>query len=732
MTGQALPDPDRDVVTAQLFRYAQDMEELMRQHNRLQRQHQMLLQSLGKEVNGADLLPRLLMQASPMYWVTDAQGLVRHASSRLRWQFAQQLGTLVGCDIAQHVRVSPDLPVQALLERVAEQVYVANAVHCRVEMSVPTLSQPGMQWDALLMSMQVDGRVDVYWFLSPAVPGEDSLLQAQSAFSHAVDSEHGMLVANPFGTMTSASSGFCRMSGYAEAELVGNNPRMLSSGRHDAEFYQTLWLELLDMGRWSGTIFNRRKDGQIYLQWQTITMVEGMDGQVISYIAAVADLSHNETSSKRLEALAYTDPLTGLPNRRRMVEHLERFFAQASPESDSLALLFIDLNRFKPINDELGHDVGDLVLQQVATRMRNAMPAAHLLARVGGDEFVVVLAGIAQAEQAEVLATQLQQALKAPMFIKERKLSVGASIGCARYPRDAEDMAKLLQCADVAMYSAKRFGIPFCEYDASMGGKDKPNLERDLWLALERNEISLVYQPQMRSDIAGTVRGCEALMRWQRPGHGLVMPGGFIDVAEETGCIVQMGRWLADTAVSQAVRWLQAGRACQVAINVSALEFAQPDFVQQVANVLQRSGLPAHLLELELTESILIRDVNEAQAKLKALQALGVHLALDDFGTGYSSLTYLKRFVVHRIKIDQSFVRSLPDNTTDQAIVDAIVRMGHALSMDVVAEGVEHAPQLEWLKTIGCDQFQGFLFSRAVPADDMARLLGLGTPDQPT
>lgn len=215
-------------------------------------------------------------------------------------------------------------------------------------------------------------------------------------------------------------------------------------------------------------------------------------------------------------------------------------------------------------------------------------------------------------------------------------------------------------------------------------------------------------------------------MRWQRPGQGLVLPGAFIGVAEETGCIVQMGRWLADTAATQAVQWQQAGRPCQVAINVSALEFAQPDFVQQVANVLARTGLPPHLLELELTESILIRDVNEAQAKLHALHALGVHLALDDFGTGYSSLTYLKRFVVHRIKIDQSFVRSLPDNATDQAIVEAIVRMGHALNMRVVAEGVEHAPQRDWLQSIGCDEFQGFLYSRAVEAAAMGSLLGLG------
>jgi EAL domain-containing protein (putative c-di-GMP-specific phosphodiesterase class I) len=253
---------------------------------------------------------------------------------------------------------------------------------------------------------------------------------------------------------------------------------------------------------------------------------------------------------------------------------------------------------------------------------------------------------------------------------------------------------------------------------------ERVQLDHAIRQGLIRNEFVLHYQPRIDLN-TGAIIGCEALMRWQRPDHGLVLPGAFIGVAEETGCIVQMGRWLAETAVQQAKLWHEAGRPCQVAINVSALEFAQPDFVQQVDQVLRRSGLPPHLLELELTESILIRDVNEAQAKLHALHALGVHLALDDFGTGYSSLTYLKRFVVHRIKIDQSFVRSLPDNATDQAIVEAIVRMGHALNMRVVAEGVEHAPQRDWLQSIGCDEFQGFLFARAMEPGEMDRMLGL-------
>ena len=453
-------------------------------------------------------------------------------------------------------------------------------------------------------------------------------------------------------------------------------------------------------------------------------MVEGMDGQVISYIAAVADLSHNETSSKRLEALAYTDPLTGLPNRRRMVEHLERFFAQASPESDSLALLFIDLNRFKPINDELGHDVGDLVLQQVATRMRNALPAAHLLARVGGDEFVVVLAGIAQAEQAEVLATQLQQALKAPMFIKERKLSVGASIGCARYPRDAEDMAKLLQCADVAMYSAKRFGIPFCEYDASMGGKDKPNLERDLWLALERNEISLVYQPQMRSDIAGTVRGCEALMRWQHPIAGEVDPILFISLAERSGAIVALGNWAVEQVCAQMRVWREQGMPeFTLSLNVSLRQLRDPDFVACVRRALDTQGVAAHLLEMELSESQALTFVPSDTAHIQVLRELGVRISIDDYGITFSSLSRLNFMSISSFKINPQCVQDLAHSADARAISNCMIAIGKAMNIEVIALGVETEAQAQVLAGQGCHVIQGFYASHPVSAEGLFQLI---------
>ncbi len=720
MNPSVAPVPDAEVLTAQLFRYAQDMEELMRQHNRLQLQHQMILQSLGKEANGPDLLPRLLMQASPMYWVTDAQGQIRHSSSQLRWQYLQQDSSLIGRNAAQLIRVLHSASLASLLKRVTEQTYPASALQFRLEMvgSVPSLR--GTVWDALLMQKPEDDTADIYWFLSPAVISQGSMLQAQSAYAHAVDSEYGVMVANPFGSISSASPGYCLMTGYAESELMGRNPRMLSSGRHETEFYQSLWLELLDTGHWSGTIFNRRKSGQIYLQWQTITMVESIDDKVVSYICATADLSTSEKSSKELQELAYSDALTGLPNRRKMMEHLEQFFAHSAPDADALTLLFIDLNRFKPINDDLGHQVGDMVLQHVASALRDALPPANLLARVGGDEFVAVLNGIAQAEQVEVIATQLQQALKQPMVIMGRKLSVGASIGCATYPRDAEDMVSLLQRADAAMYSAKRFGIPLCHYDANMGAADKPNLERDLWLALERQEISLVYQPQVRSHTQPSLRGCEALMRWQHAKVGEVEPHVFIEMAERSGFIVALGNWALEHVCEQMRAWREQGMPeLTLSLNVSLRQLRDPDFAACVRRALETHGVAPHLLEMELSETQAISFVESDTSHIQVLRDMGVRISIDDYGISFSSLSRLNFLSISSFKINPRCVQDLAHSADARAISNCMIAIGRAMGIEVIALGVETEAQAHILAEQGCHVIQGFYASHPVSADSL-------------
>ena len=485
--------------------------------------------------------------------------------------------------------------------------------------------------------------------------------------------------------------------------------------------------ESLDLrGAWEGelTLARSGRDGVVLLvSW---VVLRNETGQVQHTVLFAKDLSERMEAQRRIEQLAYTDPLTGLPNRLMLGERVGHAISHAPRSGKGFAVMFLDLDRFKSINDSLGHLFGDQVLQEVSNRLGRCLRSSDTLCRLGGDEFVIHLHDAGR-DAAEGTAQRIIASIGQPVQVGELQFSLSCSIGIALYPQDGQNLDELVRSADTAMYQVKERGRGhhrFYQADMNADLLERVQLDHAIRQGLARAEFVLHYQP--RVDVrSGAIVGCEALMRWERPGHGLVLPGEFIAVAEETGCIVQMGRWLAETATEQAAQWLSAGRECQVAINVSALEFAQPDFVQQVAGVLQRSGLPAHLLELELTESILIRDVNEAQAKLQALQALGVHLSLDDFGTGYSSLTYLKRFVVQRIKIDQSFVQSLPDNATDQAIVEAIVRMGHALNMQVVAEGVEREAQLAWLQTIGCDEYQGFLYSRAVPAADMGNLLGL-------
>jgi len=569
------------------------------------------------------------------------------------------------------------------------------------------------------------GRLHVFRDVTSRAAADAKLRLAAKVFESSLDA---IVVTGPDRCVVACNPSALRLTGQQMHELEGGLVDTWFTDVARAGMFAAIQDALNQRGAWEGELRLARSGVDEVVLLVSWVVLRDESGQVQHTVLFAKDLSERMASQQRIEQLAYTDPLTGLPNRLMLGERVGHAISHAPRNGQGFAVLFLDLDRFKSINDSLGHLFGDRVLQEVATRLGRCLRSSDTLCRLGGDEFVIHLHNAGR-DAAGGTAQRIIDAIGQPVQVGELQFSMGCSIGIALYPQDGQSLDELVRSADTAMYQVKERGKGhhrFYQADMNADLLERVQLDHAIRQGLIRQEFVLHYQPRLDLK-TGAIVGCEALMRWQRPGHGLVQPGAFIGVAEETGCIVQMGRWLADTAAAQAMRWLSAGRPCQVAINVSALEFSQPDFVQQVASVLQRSGLPAHLLELELTESILIRDVNEAQDKLHALHALGVHLSLDDFGTGYSSLTYLKRFVVHRIKIDQSFVRSLPDNTTDQAIVDAIVRMGHALSMEVVAEGVEHTAQLEWLQSIGCDQYQGFLFSRPVPPDELGCLLGLGT-----
>jgi len=477
---------------------------------------------------------------------------------------------------------------------------------------------------------------------------------------------------------------------------------------------------LAQQGYWEGELWLRRPDGQGVALLASWVLLRDGSGQPLNTVLFAKDLSEKLEAQRRIEQLAYTDPLTGLPNRLMLGERVGHARHLSKRNGRGFALLFLDLDRFKSINDSLGHMFGDQVLVEVATRLQRCLRQTDTLSRLGGDEFVIHLHEADRAA-ADRTARRIIDAVSKPVAIDEMQFTLSCSIGIAMHPDDGDTLDELIQSADTAMYQVKERGKGhhrFYQPDMNADLLGRIQMDHAMRQGLQRGEFELHFQP--RVDLrSGRFSGCEALLRWHRPGDGMVMPGTFIGVAEETGLIAVLGQWVLQTAVAQAARWAADDHPCQVAVNVSALQFEQARFVQDVAEALRKHGLAPHLLELELTESILIRDANEALEKLQALADLGVQLSLDDFGTGYSNLTYLKRFPLHRLKIDRSFIVAMPEDAADEAIVAAIVQMGHALQMEVVAEGVERPEQLQRLRALGCDQYQGFLFARPMPASDL-------------
>ncbi|TXH20177.1 MAG: EAL domain-containing protein [Gammaproteobacteria bacterium] len=472
-------------------------------------------------------------------------------------------------------------------------------------------------------------------------------------------------------------------------------------------------------GRWSGEVWHRRADGGVTPVRLLVVRMMDLAGTGWHDVCFLRDLSERMADKRRIEELVLSDSLTGLPNRLL----LARRFEQAMQGADAVAgsgfsVLFIDLDRFKHINDSMGHLFGDRVLLQVAQRLGRGLRPGDTLARLGGDEFVVLLAGCT-GTSAEVTAHQILADLSQPFEVDGLRFTLTASIGIARYPDDGRSTDDLIKHADTAMYAVKelgRSGVRF--YCASMNADllSRVKLDHAMREALEKGAFRLVYQPQV--PVAGLQWvGVEALIRWTDPELGEVSPGQFIPVAEETGFIVEIGNWVLDEAAKQAARWRASGLSVPVAVNVSALQFQQSDFVSRVSAALARNGLPGQGLELELTESILVKDAEDALDKLHRLAQMGIRLSVDDFGTGYSSLAYLKRFPIHKLKIDRSFVNGLPRDESDAAIVKAIVEMGHAMKLKVIAEGVEREEQRAALYALGCDEYQGFLFARPASPD---------------
>jgi diguanylate cyclase (GGDEF)-like protein len=457
-----------------------------------------------------------------------------------------------------------------------------------------------------------------------------------------------------------------------------------------------------------------------------LSAVAEHDGQeaIMRSLAVVIDVTERKRAEREIQKLAYYDTLTGLPNRTLFFDRLSQAIAQAKREHRNVGVLFLDLDRFKSINDTLGHQAGDMLLKYVARRLRGCVRESDTVARLGGDEFVVVLPGVHSEQDLTHSAKKILDALSRPVRLGEKKFFTTASIGISIFPLDADSVDALLRNADIAMYAAKERGKNTYQfYSEEMNAKvvEKLGLETRLRQALKKEEFFLVYQPQIDL-VSGTMTGLEALLRWRHPEVGLISPGDFIRVAEETGLIVSIGEWALRTACAQARVWQLAGfPPLRMGVNISGRQFDQPDFIDVMDSVLRDTGLDPQWLELELTESIVMENVPETIMTLTDLKVRGIHLAIDDFGTGYSSLSYLKHFPFDRIKIAQEFVRDIPYDAEDSAIVEAITGMANSLGLEVIAEGVEKQVQLDFLRACNCHQMQGFLFARPMSASDMTK-----------
>jgi len=554
---------------------------------------------------------------------------------------------------------------------------------------------------------------------------QENLELAAAAF---VNMTEGVMVTDTHNRIISVNPAFTAITGYSEAEALGRDPRFLSADRHDRVFWQNMWDAVTRRGSWRGEIWNRRKGGDVYPEWLTISVIRDADGRISRHVGVFSDITEQKSAQERIQHLAHHDALTGLPNRALLIDRLNQALHKAGRSTQQVAVLFLDLDHFKTINDSLGHPVGDGLLCEVADRLRTCVRASDTVARLGGDEFVVVLSELEGLEATARVVAHLTDAIARPMTIEGHLLQVTPSIGVSLFPRDGRDVSSLLKNADNAMYHAKSAGratYRFFSEEMDARAHERFRIEADLRRALVNDEFVLHYQTQVDA-LTGRVTGVEALIRWQHPDRGLLSPATFLPVAEDSGLIVPLGDWILKTACQQARAWKDAGHRVRVAVNLSAKQFNQGGLLESVARVLGDLEMPPQCLELELTESLLVEPTEQTLAVLVGLNTMGVRLSVDDFGTGYSSLSYLKRFPLNQIKVDKSFVQGLTVDSSDRAIVEAVVALARALGLATIAEGVETATQADILRQIGCDTLQGYFFCRPAPAADILKHLTAG------
>ena len=548
--------------------------------------------------------------------------------------------------------------------------------------------------------------------------------EARTASEVFENSSESIIVTEANGHISRVNKAFTHLSGYQPDDVLNNKPNLLLSPSTSEKTIKEMKAALLNEGYWQGELQYINKRQEVRPSWTGITALKDENGQVQSHIIISSDIAERKITEARIERLAYFDGLTGLPNRSQMHETLERLMLD---KKQIIALLFIDLDRFKPINDSMGHPVGDKVLKEVAKRLSNAIRPQDLVARIGGDEFTVIMSGLTTSDEAVIesidVSERILKQLVQPFKIEDRQLYLSCSVGVALFPENAESGMDLLKNADTAMYHAKAMGknnVQFYAENMNTHAMERLELENNLHLALRRNEFELFYQAQWDT-IENKICGIESLLRWRRPGFGVVGPDTFIPVIEETGLIVPIGEWVLRTACEQIIDWQEAGFIVpKLSVNLSARQFKDAQMLDRICRIVDETGVDPELIELELTESILMDDVDRALAVLNEARAMGFQLSIDDFGTGYSSLSYLKQFPVNNLKIDKSFIKNLPDNLEDAQITRTIVAMANNLGLGVIAEGVEKEEQQTFLQQVGCHKVQGYMYSYPVTADILA------------
>lgn len=711
---------------ARLIGVAKDITDTVEAHNSLResgRRYRMLAESISDVILSTDAQVQLnyISPSIQQVFGYSPEWVLQNGFQQVAANPAQ-LERLNALLERVHDAIGEPKRLAELRQNTAPQLFTLDCMHADGH-KIPVELRIALMWDD---HGRFEGLLGVARDIGQQRRAEREMRMAATVFEH---STAAIMVTDPAGYIVQINDSFSRLTGYTAREVLDQLPRLLTADRQEANQLKHVLESLRKSGSWEGEILQKRKSGELYPSWVGITAVHDEEGDLVSFVCFFSDISERKASERRIHRLAYYDALTHLPNRTLFQDRLHTALLQAERHQQWVVLMFLDLDRFKPINDSLGHAAGDRMLKEVAERLSHCVSDDDTVARMGGDEFTLLLPGQRDREkalnQAIQVAEQILASLARPFTLEGREFFVTASIGVALSPQDGAELSQLMKNADTAMYHAKEMGKNnFQFYQAEMNARalERIELESDLRRAIEQHEFVLHYQPQFTGD-GRRLTGAEALVRWQHPKRGLIPPVEFIPVLEELGLVAQVGDWLLEQACLQLKEWHRDKvRVPKVSVNLSARQFADGQLGERIAGILKDTGIPPACLELELTESILMSDVSQAMQILSGLKRLGLAIAVDDFGTGYSSLNYLKQFPIDVLKIDRSFVDGLPHGEQDAQIARAIIAMAHSLNLMVIAEGVESQAQLDFLREHGCDEVQGFLFGRPVPADQFAAL----------